>query len=133
MMTSDTITGPLAAAEFIRRVQDHEVDLLIGTQMIAKGLDFPNVRLVGVKSVRDGTGAKLKLRAGALVSYDQAMGGLSYCSAQDPRILFGLGPQAKVDVLEVLWPSGEQQVLRGLPINRYITVEEGKGITPGRP
>ena len=90
------------------------------------------IRLVGKKSVRDGTGAKLKLRAGALVSYDQAMGGLSYCSAQDPRILFGLGPEAKVDVLEVLWPSGEQQVLRDLPINQYVTVQEGKGITAGR-
>ena len=48
MMTSDTITGPLAATEFIRRVQGHEVDLLIGTQMIAKGHHFPMLTLVGV-------------------------------------------------------------------------------------
>jgi len=91
------------------------------------------IRLVGVKSVRDGTGAKLKVRAGPLLSYDQAKGGLSYCSAQDPRILFGLGPQTKVDVLEVVWPSGEQQVFRDLAVNQYITVEEGKGIAAGRP
>ncbi len=90
------------------------------------------IRLVGVKSVRDGTGAKLKVRAGPRLSYDQAKGGLSYCSAQDPRILFGLGPQTKVDALEVLWPSGEQQVFRDLPVDQYITVEEGKGITTGR-
>jgi primosomal protein N' (replication factor Y) len=48
VMTSDTITGPLAAAELIRRVQDHAVDLLIGTQMIAKGHHFPMLTLVGV-------------------------------------------------------------------------------------
>jgi primosomal protein N' (replication factor Y) (superfamily II helicase) len=48
VMTSDTITGPLAATELIRRVQDHEVDLLIGTQMIAKGHHFPMLTLVGV-------------------------------------------------------------------------------------
>jgi primosomal protein N' (replication factor Y) len=48
MMTSDTITGPLAASELIRRVQDHQVDLLIGTQMIAKGHHFPMLTLVGV-------------------------------------------------------------------------------------
>ena len=48
MMTSDTITGPLAATELIRRVQDHAVDLLIGTQMIAKGHHFPMLTLVGV-------------------------------------------------------------------------------------
>ncbi len=98
----------------------------------ARSGNWLGIRLVGVKSIRDGTGAKLKVRAGPLLSYDQAKGGLSYCSAQDPRILFGLGPQTKVDVLEVLWPSGEQQLLRDLPVNQYITVEEGKGIVTGR-
>jgi primosomal protein N' (replication factor Y) len=48
IMTSDTVTGPRAAAELIRRVQDHAVDLLIGTQMIAKGHHFPMLTLVGV-------------------------------------------------------------------------------------
>ena len=48
IMTSDTITGPLAAAELIRRVQDHEIDLLIGTQIVAKGHHFPMLTLVGV-------------------------------------------------------------------------------------
>jgi len=48
VMTSDTITGPHAAAEMIRRVAEHEVDLLVGTQMIAKGHHFPMLTLVGV-------------------------------------------------------------------------------------
>jgi hypothetical protein len=87
------------------------------------------VKLVGVKSVRDGTGARLVVTAGSLVSHDQAKGGSSYCSAQDPRILFGLGAQRKVDSLEILWPSGERQTLRDIPADQYITVEEGKGIT----
>ena len=95
----------------------------------APGAHWLGVRLVGVRSVRDGTGARLKLTAGPLVSYDQAKGGLSYCSAQDPRILFGLGSQAKVDSLEISWPSGERQVLRDLAADRYVTVEEGKGVT----
>jgi len=98
----------------------------------AAGRRWLGVRLVGVKSVRDGTGARLKLTAGPLVSYEQAMGGLSYCSAQDPRILFGLGSQPKVDALEILWPSGERQVLREIPANQYITVEEGRGVTSYR-
>jgi hypothetical protein len=95
----------------------------------ASGAHWLGVRLVGVKSVRDGTGARLKLTAGPLVSYDQAKGGLSYCSAQDPRILFGLGSQGKVDSLEISWPGGERQVLRDLAADRYVTVEEGKGAT----
>ncbi len=56
----------------------------------APGRHWIGIRLVGTKSVRDGTGASLKLTAGPLVSHDQAKGGLSYCSSQDPRILFGL-------------------------------------------
>jgi len=48
VMTSDTITGPLAAEELLRRMQEHEIDLLIGTQMIAKGHHFPMLTLVGV-------------------------------------------------------------------------------------
>jgi hypothetical protein len=96
------------------------------------GRHWLGVRLVGVKSVRDGTGARLKLTAGPLVSHEQAMGGLSYCSAQDPRLLFGLGEQAKVDTLEILWPSGERQVLRDLIADQYVTVEEGKGVTAFR-
>ena len=95
----------------------------------AHGGNWLGLRLKGVKSVRDGTGARLTLRAGSFVSYEQAKGGLSYCSAQDPRILFGLGPRTKVDVVEILWPSGDQQVLRDLQVNQYVTVEEGKGIT----
>ncbi|MGH6934329.1 MAG: primosomal protein N' [Dongiaceae bacterium] len=48
VMTSDTVGGPLAAAELVHRVEAHDVDLLIGTQMIAKGHHFPMLTLVGV-------------------------------------------------------------------------------------
>lgn len=48
MVASDTLTGPLAAAELMRRVQAREVDLLVGTQVLAKGLHFPLLTLVGV-------------------------------------------------------------------------------------
>lgn len=46
--TSDNIMGPKAAAELIKRVHNHEVDLLIGTQILAKGYHFPMLTLVGV-------------------------------------------------------------------------------------
>ncbi|WP_417816285.1 primosomal protein N' [Thalassospira alkalitolerans] len=46
--TSDNIAGPKAAAALIDRVHNHEVDLLIGTQILAKGYHFPMLTLVGV-------------------------------------------------------------------------------------
>ncbi|GAC1650793.1 MAG: primosomal protein N' [Gemmatimonadaceae bacterium] len=47
-MDVDTTSGKWAHATILDRVARREVDILLGTQMIAKGLDFPNVTLVGV-------------------------------------------------------------------------------------
>jgi primosomal protein N' (replication factor Y) len=47
-MDVDTTSGKWAHQEILGRVERHEVDILLGTQMIAKGLDFPRVTLVGV-------------------------------------------------------------------------------------
>ncbi|MBX3133636.1 MAG: primosomal protein N' [Gemmatimonadaceae bacterium] len=47
-MDVDTTSGKWAHTAILDRVARGEVDILLGTQMIAKGLDFPNVTLVGV-------------------------------------------------------------------------------------
>jgi primosomal protein N' (replication factor Y) len=44
---SDTVTGPKAAARLVRRIENHDIDLIIGTQIIAKGYHFPLLTLVG--------------------------------------------------------------------------------------
>jgi primosomal protein N' (replication factor Y) len=48
ILTSDTVTGPSKAAELVRQIQEREIDLIIGTQIIAKGHHFPDLTLVGV-------------------------------------------------------------------------------------
>jgi len=48
VVASDTLTGPRAVAELVRSVEGHGVDVLIGTQMMAKGHHFPLLTLVGV-------------------------------------------------------------------------------------
>jgi len=45
---SDNIASPRAAAELVRRIEDHEIDVIIGTQIVAKGYHFPLLTLVGV-------------------------------------------------------------------------------------
>jgi primosomal protein N' (replication factor Y) (superfamily II helicase) len=47
-LTSDTLGGPRAVSAMIERIARHEVDLLIGTQIVAKGHHFPMLTLVGV-------------------------------------------------------------------------------------
>jgi primosomal protein N' (replication factor Y) len=48
VMASDIITGPKEAAEAARKILEREVDIVIGTQMVAKGWHFPGLTLVGV-------------------------------------------------------------------------------------
>jgi primosomal protein N' (replication factor Y) len=49
-MDRDTTRGKAAHERILRAFGTHEIDILIGTQMIAKGHDFPNITLVGVVS-----------------------------------------------------------------------------------
>jgi len=48
VMASDTMPGPHAAAEAARAIEAREIDLIIGTQIVAKGWHFPFLTLVGV-------------------------------------------------------------------------------------
>lgn len=48
LATSDTLPGPAATADLVRRMEDREIDIVIGTQIIAKGYHFPHLTLVGV-------------------------------------------------------------------------------------
>lgn len=48
VVASDTLGGPEAIAELVRQVAEHEIDILIGTQIVAKGHHFPMLTLVGV-------------------------------------------------------------------------------------
>jgi enediyne biosynthesis protein E4 len=86
------------------------------------------ILLIGTKSNRDGVGARVKVSAGDLVLYDQRKGGMSYQSAQDPRLHFGLGQRSKIDEIEILWPSGMVTKLSNLKSDQIVAVEEGTGI-----
>jgi enediyne biosynthesis protein E4 len=86
------------------------------------------VFLIGTKSNRDGIGASLKLVADGFTQVEQAKGGMSYMSAQDPRIFFGLGQRSKISLLEITWPSGTVDKLTDVPINQIIAVKEGAGM-----
>ncbi len=63
VMASDTMGGPAAAAELVRRIVDRRVDVVIGTQIVAKGHHFPLLTLVGVIDADLGLGGG-DLRAG---------------------------------------------------------------------
>jgi hypothetical protein len=117
---------------------DGAVDLLIsqnnGAPFLLRNLagrenHWLGVRLVGTKSNIDAIGAKITYQAGDLQRHKFKVGGGSYLSSHDPRVVLGLGKRTKIDWLEVQWPmpSGRKQRFADLPVDRYITIVEGEG------
>ena len=84
--------------------------------------------LIGTRSNRDAVGARVKVTAGDLVLYDEKKGGMSYQSAQDPRLHFGLGQHSTVEEVEIKWPSGELTKLTNIKSDQILAIEEGKGL-----
>ena len=86
------------------------------------------VKLVGKKANIDAVGARVNYQAGDLKRSRMKVGGGSFLSSHDPRMVLGLGNRTKLDWLEIKWPqpSGLVQRLTDLPVDRYITITEGE-------
>jgi hypothetical protein len=92
------------------------------------GNHWLEIFLIGTKSNRDGVGARIKVVAGDLVLHEQRKGGMSYQSAQDPRLHFGLGQRTTVDAIEIRWPSGLTTKVATIKCDQILAIEEGRGI-----
>ena len=88
------------------------------------------LKLVGVRSNIDAVGARVTWRFDGNTRWLMKTHGGSYLSAHDPRVVLGIGQARKIDFVEIKWPapSGRVERLTSLPLNRYVTVIEGKGI-----
>jgi hypothetical protein len=78
------------------------------------------IQLEGVKSNRDGLGARVDVNGQTRFAATSG----SYLSASDPRLHFGLGDKSHADV-EIHWPSGVHQKLSLDAVDRYVAVKEG--------
>jgi hypothetical protein len=61
--------------------------------------------------------------------------GSSYCSQSELPIVFGLGApeEGKTLSLEIIWPSGQKDIIPDVKPNQSIIVQEGKGIAAATP
>ena len=136
--------GPVFAKSFSARGlatgdfnNDGGVDVLIGVNdgapvLLRNNLGAQNnwlgVKLLGTKSNRDAVGARLTYQAGDLKRSRMKVGGGSFQSSHDPRVVLGIGQRPKIDWLEIQWPKpGGTERIADLPLNRYITIVEGTG------
>ena len=91
------------------------------------------VKTIGRESNRNGYGARLEVRAGDLVQWDEVRSCGSYLSASDARCHFGLGASTSIDEMLVRWPSGRADTLKNLPADHILVIEEGKGLLDSIP
>lgn len=83
------------------------------------------IKAVGVKSNRDGIGARAEIRVGSLRQIDEVRSGGGYLSQNDMCLHFGLGGAAKIDELILTWPSGIVDRWTNIAADQRIVVEEG--------
>ena len=84
------------------------------------------IKLAGTKSNRDGIGARVEVLAAGKRHTAERVAGSGYLSQDDGRLHFGLGAATTVDKLIVRWPSGREQTLENLSVDRVLNVEEPK-------
>lgn len=89
---------------------------------------FVTIRTIGVKSNRDGIGAKVKVVSGDLSQISEVRSGASYISQNDLRLHFGLEKRTKIDLIEIRWPSGAVEKITNATANKFLTVKEGQGL-----
>jgi enediyne biosynthesis protein E4 len=118
---------------------DGAVDVLISTNngpplllrnQATKGNHWLGIKLVGKLANIDAVGARVTWKAGTLKRTRLKLGGGSFLSSHDPRMVLGIGAHTRVDQLEIHWPSPSTLVERftDLPVDRYICIVEGNGI-----
>jgi hypothetical protein len=73
-------------------------------------------------------GAKVIVYAGEKKQVFINQWATSYLSYSDPRMHFGLGKNTTIDRMEIIWPDGNKETFSGIAADRYISVNQGKGV-----
>jgi len=112
---------------------DGLVDVLVGnnngpTRLLinqtANGHHWIGLRLAGVGG-RDMLGARVEVvQAGAPTRWRRARSDGSYASANDPRVIVGLGESSSPPDVRVTWPDGKVETWTLVDVDRYSTLKE---------
>lgn len=135
----NAVTGPSPSrgCAFGDYDNDGDIDILINPVNAVPELlrcdstnqnNWITIKAVGVKSNRDGIGARIKCVTDDGAQIDEVRSGGSYYSQNDLRVHFGLGKSRKAKTLEIRWPSGQTTTVNDVAANQIIVVKEGTGL-----
>ena len=132
-----TVSRGVAFADFDN---DGDIDCAIATlngspqlfrNDVPAGNHWVMFRTVGIKSNRDGIGARITVTTGKLKQVWEIKRTVGIYSASDPRAHFGLGPSATIDSVSVRWPSGKVQEFKGVAADAHYVLHEEEGLRKG--
>ena len=83
-----------------------------------------NIALQGVKSNRDGIGARIKVVTAAGAQYNHQTSSVGYASSSLGPVHFGLGVETVAQTVEITWPSRIVQTLRNVSADQTLKVVE---------
>ena len=116
---------------------DGDVDVVIGndagpTRLLLNHVGnrhhWVGLRLVNQRGGRDMLGARVEIiRGDGTVLMRRARADGSYASANDPRVVVGLGPAEAAPRMRVQWPDGRTEAWPSVPVDRWTTVVQGTG------
>ncbi len=84
------------------------------------------LKLEGSKSNRSAIGAKVQVTTGDRVQMQEVRSGGGYLSQNDLRLHFGLGQAERADQVTIIWPGGQQQIVKGLAANEIHTLRQSE-------
>ena len=137
-LASRHVARGAAAGDFLNTGrQDLVVTVLDGSPLLLRntaptGAHWVRIKTIGNKSNRDGFGARVEVRARALVQSQEVRANSSFESASDSRLHFGLGDSRRIDSITVRWPSGLVDTLKNEMADQELVIEEGKGAVSRR-
>lgn len=91
------------------------------------GRHWAQFLLEGKQSNRSAVGAQVRLTSGGTTRLEFVSGGNSFAGQSSNRLHFGLGDVAKIDQIEVRWPTGVREVFTGLEADKLTKIVEGNG------
>ncbi len=82
------------------------------------------IELHGVKSNRDGIGARVKLVTRAGVQHNHQTSAVCYASSSLGPVHFGMAGETKALSIEIHWPSGIEQTIKNVDADQIVKVTE---------
>ena len=116
---------------------DGDVDILVGNDAGRARLQINNIgnrqhwlglRMVGGPGGRDMLGTKVQVtRADGRSVWRRVRADGSYASANDPRVLVGLGESATPVRVQAVWPDGRHEAWSDVTVDKWTTLKQGTG------